>query len=437
MNEFLCSLDDVCGCISSLTEVDQGADGNLFYIAKMHTTDELVEALTAGEPTRAKLLDACEHTIGKYARQEINAYKSMLSKSIDGIDMLAVMAASVGNQEVVMRVLGNKHSEIKHICTNPPRELLHCMGKRGLSPTVLTVLLQHCGPSIAKAAAIFSQYVNSSGLAVRLHDACVEAVACIRNLLELEPRARSWDQVALTPTVRALGNASESFDIKAPQHLARSVHVAVCHMPHDAPSLRISRLSKALTLCIQGNMFESTQLSVPFLRKVLRDMQSTSPRKRTSEWCPPATECIPVELRRDFHIMIAIEKHLPRGAGAVRVAMLTEAVMQPGGFFEEGTTRRSVDQAVHHVMRKCAHQVIKQIGDDAGVKYIKSETPACTIGHLELDACGSARLLLHVRELIACMAAKDKCSRSQWRASRSSRQVAAAARRGVTEREGS
>jgi len=437
MNEFLCSLDDVCGCISSLVEVDYDANSNLFYIAKMHTTDELVEVLTSCAPTRERLLDACERTMGKYACQEVSAYKAMLGKSIDGIDMLAVMAASVGNQETVVRVLGNKHTEIKHVCVNPPRELLHCMGKRGLSPTVLTVLLQHCGPSIAKAAAIFSQYVNSSGIAIRLHDACVEAVSCIRILMQLEPRARSWDQVALTPSVNALGNANESFEIKGPQHLAQPASVSACHSPHNGPSLRISRLFKALTLCIQGNMFGSTTLCVPFLRKTLRDLQSMSPRKRTSEWCPPAKDSVPTELRRDFHIMIAIEKHIPRGAGTMRVAALTDSVMQPGGFFEEGITRKSVDQAVHHVMRKCAHQVIKQMGDCAGLKYIKSETQACMIGHLEFDACGSARLLLHVRELITCMVAKDKRSRSQWRASRSSRQLAAAARRGNADREGS
>ena len=145
-------------------------------------------------------------------------------------------------------------------------------------------------------------------------------------------------------------------------------------------------------------------------------------------WCFPSDSLVPKELKRDFNIMAAMQQHIPAGAGVLDVADVTKLLMAPGAFFD-GSTQRSVEQAVHHVMRKSAHQVCKQNKDGCGIQYIKNEGLKCSIGHLRLDAAGSAMLGIRVREILTCIASPNRKMRLEWRASRSSRSIAAAARR--------
>ena len=159
------------------------------------------------------------------------------------------------------------------------------------------------------------------------------------------------------------------------------------------------------------------------------DYACNTSNSHKGEWIVPSKESVPEELKRDFNILVAIERQLPMGAGVLDASDVTKLLMKPGAFFSDGSTQRSVEQAVHHVMRKSAYQVCKQNKDGCGIEYIKGEGLRCSIGHLRLDAAGSAMLRIRVREILTCMGSHNRKMRSEWRASRSSRSMAAAARR--------
>jgi len=422
ISEFLTNVGIACTSIPGEQDsIDSDTDERM-YVAREHISDEMATMIASGSGSDSNFQKLCVDMYQNHAVKAIKRHKAHVSACVDGIDMLAIVAASSNRVDEVTALLTQHYAAIKKVCADPPRALLESMALHGIASTVLTVLFNHCGPSVANAACILCQYPSTK--AHRLHNACMDAVKLLRSQIELHSDSCEWSQIFLvsghTKTICDLGEACR---VPPPPHLSSGCVATIARPSGASGALRIPRFVRALQLCV-------TQIgSAELWRHIDVDYASDMSKSNESEWVVPSAESVPEELKRDFNILVAIQRQLPMGAGVLDVCDVTKSLMTPGAFFSDGSTQRSVEQAVHHVMRKSAYQVCKQNSDGCGIQYIKGEGLKCSIGHLRLDAAGSAMLRIRVREILSCMGSHNRKMRSEWRASRSSRSMAAAARR--------
>tara|TARA_B100001057_G_scaffold485614_1_gene565557 strand:+ start:958 stop:2577 length:1620 start_codon:yes stop_codon:yes gene_type:complete len=429
LNSFMCALECSCESLAGEDDTFQDPECDVLYVARNEMCHEMETVLSYETCNRAALVEACRTVYKKYAVSEVRKRKTLVSAYVDGIEALTLIAASSNRVEAVSAVISKRFESVKRVCSCPPRALLECMAKYGISSAFLAVMFDHCGPSIGKKAAMLSQYLGPS--AWKLHNACIEANAVLQEQLALSVDDPFWYQIVVD--CRDPGQLCLTGDdvctVFPPPHCAYKRNVCIKRRPCRVGAVRVLRFLKAVQLCVEVG-FVSNMISTDYLLATcgMVGEPASGHSSHKPEWVPPCTSKVPDELKRDLNILIAIEKCLPRGAGDLEVGVMTDMLMQKGAF-SHGSTRRSVEQAVHHVMRKSAHQILKRFGDECGIAYVKSDKPQCTIGHLVMDAAGSARMRMRVREIVECICSPSKKVRSEWRASRSSRSVAAAARR--------
>jgi hypothetical protein len=429
LDSFMCALECSCESLAGEDDTFEDAESDVLYVARNEMCHELASALSSQACNRAALVGVCREVYKKYATTEVKKRKALVSAYVDGIEALTLIAASSNRVDEVSVLITKRLESVRRVCSSPPRALLECMAKYGISSAFLSVVFDHCGPTVGKKAIMLSQYLGPS--AGKLHNACIEANAVLREQLSLPADAPFWNQIDVD--ARELDQVYHGGDdacvIFPPPHNSHNRQICVKRPRCRIGALRVLRFLKAVQLCVEVG-FVSNMISVDYLQTTCRSLNVSASGTSTHkpEWVPPCTSHVPEELKRDFNILVAIEKCIPRGAGELEVCAMTGMIMQKGGFFY-GSTKRSVEQAVHHVMRKCAHQILKRLGDECGIAYVKSDKPQCTIGHLVMDAAGSARMRMRVREIAECICSSSRKVRSEWRASRSSRSVAAAARR--------
>jgi len=421
ISEFMTNLAIACTSIPGEEDIIDSETDERMYVAREHIADEMATLIVSGSESdfsfQKLFVDMYQH----HALKAIKRHKARVSACVDGIDMLAIVAASINRVDEVTKLLTQYYATIKNVCADPPRALLESMALHGIASTALTVLFNHCGPSVANAARILCQYLSNT--AHRLHNACMDALTSLRAQLELPSDSCAWSQIVLVCPDTDRVDLGEACRVHPPSHLS-SGSVATIARPNGASgALRIPRFVRALQLCV--TQIGSTEL----WRHMDVDCASSMSNGNESEWVVPSAESVPEELKRDFNILVAIQRQLPMGAGVLDAGDVTKLLMAPGALFSDDSTQRSVEQAVHHVMRKSAYQVCKQNKDGCGIEYVKGKGLKCSIGHLRLDAAGSAMLRIRVREILTSMCSHSIKMRSEWRASRSSRSMAAAARR--------
>jgi DNA-binding protein Fis len=428
LSEFLTNLAIACTSVPGEEDSIDSETDERMYVAREHIADEMATMIVSGRKSDSSFQKLCVYMYQQHALKAIKRYKAHVSACVDGIDMLAIVAASSNRVDDVTKLLTRYYATIKKVCADPPRVLLESMALHGIASTVLTVLFNHCGPSVAKAARILCQYLST--IAHRLHNACMDAVKLLRAQLELPSDSYAWSQIVLVCPDTDRVDLVEACRVPPPPHLSCGSVATIARPTGASGALRIPRFVRALQLCV-------TQIgSAELWQHMDTDYACNTSNSHKGEWVVPSKESVPEELKRDFNILVAIERQLPMGAGVLDASDVTKLLMMPGAFFSDGSTQRSVEQAVHHVMRKSAYQVYKQNKDGCGIEYIKGEGLRCSIGHLRLDAAGSAMLRIRVREIVTCMGSHNRKMHPQpqnahrpWRASRSSRSMAAAARR--------
>lgn len=429
LNSFMCALECSCESLAGEDDTFEDPDCDVLYVARNEVCHEMVTVLSSKTCNRAALVEACRKVYKKYAVSEVRKRKALVSAYVDGIEALTLIAASSNRVDDVSALMSKRFESVKRVCSCPPRSLLECMARYGISSTFLVVVFDHCGPTVGKKAAMLSQYLGPS--AWKLHNACIEANAVLQEQLALSVDDPFWNQIVVD--CRDIDHLYLTGDdvcaVFPPPHCASKRNVCIKRPPLRVGALRVLRFLKAVQLCVEVG-FVSNIISADYLLATcgMVGEAASGHLSHKPEWVPPCISNVPDELKRDLNILIAIEKCLQRGAGDLEVGVMTDMLMQRGAFFH-GSTRRSVEQAVHHVMRKCARQILKRLGYECGIVYVKSDKPHCTIGHLTMDAAGSARMRMRVREIVECICSPSKKVRSEWRASRSSRSAAAAARR--------
>lgn len=431
--EYLTNLATACTSIPGEEDSIDSETDEQMYVAREHIADEMTNIIASEGADDSDLKKLCVDMYQQHALKAIKRHKDHLSACIDGIDMLAIVAASSNRVDDVTKLLVQHYAIVKRVCADPPRALLESMAAHGIGSSVLTVLFNHCGPSVAHAARILCQYLSTT--AHRLHGACMDALKVLRARLELPSSSDSWSQIDLVcPGTKNL-NFDETCNVLPPPHMSSGRVTTIARSGKSSGALRIPRFVRALQLCVAqvGSAGLWQRIDADYIARCVSRHQAYKQHKGFEGgrygWCCPSESLVPEELKRDFHILVAMQQQIPTGAGVLDVADVTKLLMAPGAFFFDGSTQRSVEQAVHHVMRKSAHQVCKQNRDGCGIQYIKDEGFKCSIGYLRLDAAGSAMLRIRVREILTCMASSNRKMRAEWRASRSSRSVAAAARR--------
>ena len=421
ISEFLTNLAIACTSVPGEEDSIDSETDERMYVSREHIADEMATMIVSGSKSDYNFQKLCVDMYQQHALKSIKRYKAHVSACVDGIDMLAIVAASSNRVDEVTKLLTQHYATIKQVCADPPRALLESMALHGIAGTVLTVLFNHCGPSVANAARILCQYLSTT--AHRLHHACIDALKLLRAQLELPLDSYAWSQIVLVSPDTDRVDFGEACRVPPPPHLSSGSIATIARPSGAIGALRIPRFIRALQLCL-------TQIgSVELWRHMDTDYVCSTSNGNKSEWVVPGEKSVPEELKRDFNILVAIQRQLPMGAGVLDASDVSKLLMTPGAFFSDGSTQRSVEQAVHHVMRKSAYQVCKQNKEGCGIEYVKGEGLKCSIGHLRLDAAGSAMLRIRVREILTCMGSHNRKMRSEWRASRSSRSMAAAARR--------
>ena len=430
---FLANLAIACTSIPGEQDSIESETDELMYVARQHLADGVATIIASGCESGASLKRLCVDVYKDYALKAIKLHRIHLGTCVDGIDMIAIMAASSHRVDDVTNLLIRHYATIKKVCSDPPRALLESMAAHGIASTVLAVLFNCCGPSIAHAARILCQYMATT--AHRLHDACMDAVRVLRARLQLPLDSLEWSQIELCSDTN-LVDSNEVCGVPPPLHLSSSMGVTtLARVANSCGALRIPRFIRAFELCV--SQVDSADLwgkiDVDCVSRELRKQRLGARRRRVDsgsiEWVCPDAKLVPEELKRDFNILVAMQTQIPMGAGMLDVAEVAKLMMTRGAFFAHDSTQRSVEQAVHHVMRKSVYQVCKRNKDGCGIEYVKGEGVGCSIGHLRMDAAGSAMLRTHVREILECMVSHSRKIRSEWKASRSSRSTAAVARR--------
>lgn len=427
LDAFASALESGCESLAGEDETFIGSEGDSFYVAKKEIRHELLRLLLSKSGDRAQMTGACQRVYDRYALDLIKKRKAALSEYVDGIETILLVAASSGRLEDAAALMARRFLSVKKVCSNPPRVLLEQLAKYGISSAFLTIMFNHCGPTVSNAAAIRLQHLGPS--AWKLHAACVQAISVLREQLALATDSPFWHQLVLdrTPSESEYDTGDDACVLVAPPHCRFKSSIGVRRPPSGLGVVGVLRFLKAVQLCVENGLL-SSMVTVDYLAERKSKPTATGRCPKSGEWKPPCTSNVPDELKRDLHILLAMERCVSCGPGDLEVGTMTDVLMEKGAFFY-GSKRRSVEQAVHHVMRKCAHQIGKQLGNECGITYVKACRPQCTIGHLHMDCAGSARMCLRVRDIVTCICSPSRKVRSEWRASRSSRSVAAAARR--------
>lgn len=419
---FLSMLAISCTSISGETDSINGATDEHMYVAMNHISEELTNVIFSGHGHGVKLCRVCEFMYECHASKAVELHKSYLSKCMDGISVLATLAASSSRVDQVANALAcrpNDLSLIKSVLWDPPTAFLECMAAHGIANTPLNVLWDGATPCVVPADC--------------LRRSCIDALVVLRKQLHEPVGSTAWSQIQLGKVPDDTTSDDACFVVNPP-HAAREQSVLIKRPPRPTGTgaLRVVRFVKALQICALqlGTSGESwSNIDVDYVLSAQQSVGSKCVACEPSDWIAPKGMDVPRELKRDFNILLALQRCIPVGSGLVNVECVACDLLRSDTCLLENSTQRSVEQAVHHVMRKCAYQASKQADGARGIEYVKSGLPGCTLGHLKLDAAGSARLRIRIREVITCMVSDSRKIRSEWKASRSSRMMASAARR--------
>lgn len=422
---FLKNIDMACVSIRGMDVEQQSSSGEEMYITHSHVVDEIATVLTTVGATKEDVVDACVHIRAQHANVDISSQKRRLQTSIDGVDMLALVAASSVRVGDMIALLRTKLDVIKAVCLAPPDALIKSMKRHGLNYSVLNVVMQHSGADVEKTGSIIAQYLSTNSVASKLHNACIEALQNIHQDISCNILSTRWSNIHVEFAKKRPSESDFECTIGSPPHLPQVPQVLLKSFESDTSCTRVSRFLDALEQCARLGIFIPDSIDTRYLLKMAWDSNVPT----ASTWQAPPVWEIPDELKRDFCIMLAVERLLPCGKGTLYPLHVAEWAMNPGSFMQgEGCTRRSMEQAVNHVIRKCVVQIKYQTGFVSGIEYIKNPNPDYSIGHLKFDASGSARLRVHVRRLLTSMATNPTRLKTEWRASRSSRKMAARVR---------
>ena len=421
VDEFLARLDMACSVGSTEGNVRSNEKA---YIARKHAVSVICNAVMKPAGTRTNVIEACAEIRAKHTPMEREDYQRKLERHLGGLDILAVCAACfhrIGDDEK-HDILDKNRDLIMMIFSDPTDALEASFVVHGLNMMVFRSIMQHNGSSARKMVDMLTQYFTTNRTASRLHDACVDAASIIREEMAIHDRTNKWSSVSV-----GLGSAdNDGFTLKYPSYASDTLELNIsCNF--SKRGLRVSTFVDALEQCAELGVFPPHH-SCEGSCKLLKTTNIGHVGKRLEkdkEWSGPSETLIPAVLKRDFHVLSAIEASVPTDGGVLRPTDISNVAMSSTDFFElEACGNRSLEQVSNYILRKCAFDINRNNGCQCGVEYVKSDNPAVTVGHVRLDAGGSARLLLHVRNLLSCIGSNDCDLSSQWRPSRSSRKMA-------------
>lgn len=418
--DFLTSLDMAC----SMGGQHDSSSIESAYIARSHAVSVVCNAVMKHGSTRGDVVQACTEIREKHSQLELEKYKSKLQSHIDGTDVLAICAACFHRIDTAEKhdILSKKCDAIRTVCADPMDALTASFKRYGLNMMVLNSILQHSGCSSTKVADLLTQYLDSNGIAHRLHDACVHAAANMREEFDSCFKSGKWSSV----TVR-VGTFTDMNDctLTYPTYMPGTLKVSISCTYKSG--LCVSSFVDALEQCAKIGAFASSVFPVDILKLLCTQKDTCENRK----WTGPSETLIPGALKRDFHVLSVIHDSIPVDGGILRPVDIAEYAMYAKKFFEEqACSKRSLEQVSNHIIRKCAYELKANYGCLCGIQYVKSDDPNNIVGHVKLDAGGSARLLVHIRNLLTCMGSNNRYLNLQWRPSRSSRKMAAKKMRG-------
>jgi len=417
LSEFAKNLDMACASLSGMNAEEQSI-GEEMYVIRSHVVDEIATVLATTGAMTEDVVNSCVRIREQHANLDILSQKRRTQASLDGVNMLALVAACYARVEEMTALLYKKLDVIKATCLTPPDALIKSMKNHGLNYSVLSVIA-HSGSDPDKTAFIVAQYFTTNSVAVKLHNACIEALRDMHNDLACDVRSTRWSNIHVDLTEKSSDGSRFECTIEAPPHLPQVPSVRLASSNSGTSCTRVARFLDALEQCARLGVFIPNALDFRYVTKLADNNNMTS-----SSWQSPREEDIPHELKRDFCILLAVERLLPRGKGTLHPVSVAECVMTPGSSMRSECTTRSMEQAVNHVVRKCVLKIKNQVGLVCGIEYVKNPNHNYSIGHLELDASGSARLRVHVRRLLTSMATNPNCLKTEWRATRSSRKMA-------------
>ncbi len=129
-------------------------------------------------------------------------------------------------------------------------------------------------------------------------------------------------------------------------------------------------------------------------------------------------------LQRDFHIVCAFQRVLPRSGGEVSLKTISTLLTDRGAYFETHS-RRSVEQSVAFVVDKCVKKASAML-TDGELNYKRAVAGVPGGGSVDMDFAGAQTIAAFLHKTISKMRAADKAFMTEWHVSRSSKNKAKA-----------
>lgn len=138
---------------------------------------------------------------------------------------------------------------------------------------------------------------------------------------------------------------------------------------------------------------------------------------------PSGESGVHMSLKRDYHILVNLMGAVKSGINLIKVSEISNWMTLKGGYFH-GHSRRSSEQAVAHVVKKCVAKALENRLDAPAIEYKKCAAGGCAV---YMEGAGGAVLLNYLREACGAMERGDSQFGKSWHASRSSRSKARSA----------
>lgn len=452
-----------------------------------YATYELSRLVMQRNATHQDVVNKTREIEERYSSDSVKAHKQEMQRSLTGISALSNIAAAVSNESEFVESLQIHYAEARDVCAWPPHHFEDALASQNIPINVLRACFVHnpmsalgasnLPPSSSRIADMVREFFGNEQLSARFRIACVSAINTLR--LELGHTASSdiWSNVEVvecddmqTISVSCINTV---YPLRPPTHCSSNPNVALVMKQGSPSGIRVVRFLKSLVMAAESGMFVPRKVKASILLATVARFRSEK-RFRVSaieeqvifplsEECGltfPAEEaagsviveniptgstaqnrpcdlaplvpssgienreaCVPLQLERDYHIIVAFKRLLASSGGKIPLKQIGGMLRTKGAYFE-GYTERSVEQSVAHVVDKCVKGAVKTMLAEGELQYVRAESGVKGGGHVVTNSPGAAVLSDYLRTTLSSMETADATFMKDWHVSRSSRNKA-------------